>query len=497
MAATLSGSAAGAIALDGPSNQIGQVSTLSAAGSLALTDAAALTVSGPLSVPGGTVSLTAGGTGLTVAGPVSASSANLAATAGDVTETGSGLLTLASLTGSATGTAAFGSANRIGSLGVFATGAGFSLTDAGPLSVTGSVSARRGPVAIVAGGGLTQTAGVISGGAGGVTLTSGGAFTQMAGAAVADLDPASGVAVTAQSMALGGAIMAAGAPVTLTAQGGSIAEVGAGFIQAGSLAGSATGAATFGDEASNAVARLGSFAAGGAFELFDGTALTVSGPLAGQTVGIQTPAAVTLAGGRISAAFTPGAAQYDALLAPGAAFPTAADGIFIKASGVTQTGVTTIDPGARAPSGPAASASTPGPVLSIDLAGGKGTASFADLDAPGVQLFLSLGDGSASGVLDVAGLHVDTSMAAGGMASLTGVVAGQMGTSAAGVATISPLRNSRYQINSCPVASVNCILLSPILVPVTNPVQDVEVSGVGSRQDDPDLILPNVGEQDF
>jgi hypothetical protein len=222
----------------------------------------------------------------------------------------------------------------------------------------------------------------------------------------------------------------------------------------------------------------------------------VSGPLAGQTVDIQTPAAVTLAGGRISAAFTPGAAQYDALLAPSAAFPTAADGIFIKASGVAQTGVTMIDPGARAPT-TAANPATPGPVLSIELAGGKGTVSFAGLDAPGVQLFLSLGDGSASGLLDVAGLHVDTSTAAGGMASLTGVVAGQLGTSAAGVATISPLRNSRYQINSCPVASVNCILLSPILVPVTNPVQDVEVSGVGSRQDDPDLILPNVGEQDF
>ena len=91
-----------------------------------------------------------------------------------------------------------------------------------------------------------------------MTLTSSGRFTQMAGAVISDQDPAGGVAVTAQSLELGGAVAAAGAPVTLTAQSGAISQVGGGgYIQAGSLAGSAAGAATFGDEAANQVARLG------------------------------------------------------------------------------------------------------------------------------------------------------------------------------------------------------------------------------------------------
>jgi hypothetical protein len=58
------------------------------------------------------------------------------------------------------------------------------------------------------------------------------------------------------------------------------------------------------------------------------------------------------------------------------------------------------------------------------------------------------------------------------------------------------LPNVDYQINSCPIQSINCILLSPLLVPIVDPVNDYAEGTQRKRHQDDDA-LPNVGEEDY
>jgi hypothetical protein len=166
-----------------------------------------------------------------------------------------------------------------------------------------------------------------------------------------------------------------------------------------------------------------------------------------------------------------------------------AAGFFVTAPAITQTGVATITglvP--QAPGQPAASAQ-------FDLTG-SGTITFSSLSAPTTTLFLNLGLGQAQGNISVGNLYVAYSQPTG-LANLLGAVGGQTGPEAAQVSFITPLRNSQYRVNACAISSINCILLSPILVPVTNPVQDFLIGTGTERAGDPDLVLPSVGETDY
>ncbi len=201
----------------------------------------------------------------------------------------------------------------------------------------------------------------------------------------------------------------------------------------------------------------------------------------------STPAEVTWSGNTvITGSSVPPGAHHPAFPATNGTKP----GIFVLADKFAQTGTTRINPHGRAS------------VIDISLAKSGGTVTFdpsysAGLVAPSGELFLNLKFGVASGYIDVAGLSL--SFVLPGSASLTdlyGSVDNETGPAAAGAAYIVQ-QNSQYRFNSCPIQSINCILVSPVIVPVTNPVEDVEVTTPRRRRDDDDLIIPNVGEQDF
>lgn len=119
--------------------------------------------------------------------------------------------------------------------------------------------------------------------------------------------------------------------------------------------------------------------------------------------------------------------------------------------------------------------------------------------APDAQLFLNLGaTGVATGNIDVAGLNIyyAGNMPAGG-STLTGKVAGRTGSAAAATGFIHANAAVNYQVNGCPIQSINCILLSPVVVPLGSPIHDIDVRPARRREDDDDLILPNVAEQDY
>ncbi|HEX7349006.1 MAG TPA: filamentous hemagglutinin N-terminal domain-containing protein [Rhodanobacteraceae bacterium] len=296
IAATLTGTSVGDTTLDGNN----QITTLGSFGAkdLALTNAAALTVAGPISTTGGTgnISLTTttgnmlsvggmttggaltldSGSDLTVAQAISGSSVNLGANGnlainaavdsgtgtttltqtgiGSISENSAGVITAGTLQGNAAGTVSLGGNNLVADLGNFSAN-GFSLNNAQALSVTGAVDGGTGNAA------LTTTTGDL-------TLAATGATT------------GNSVSLTsAGNLVLGGAVNAGTGTATLVAGNGAITESGS--ITAGTLTGSSTGSTTLGS-ASNAVSALGNFTAVG-FSLTNAGALSVIGAVNAST----------------------------------------------------------------------------------------------------------------------------------------------------------------------------------------------------------------------
>ncbi|MEJ0046315.1 MAG: hypothetical protein WDN04_09445 [Rhodospirillales bacterium] len=270
--ALLTGSATGSASLIG-SNQIAALGDFTAAGfilddtpnlavtgtidggtSVAITDTGALTVPG--SITGSTTSLDA--TSIGIAGTVAAAT-ELTLTAGTIDETGTIITSL--LTGSTTGSAALIGSNQIAALGDFSA-AGFTLNDTPDLAVTGTVD-----------GGAS------------VTITDAGALT------VPGSITGSTTSLTGASIGIGGTVTAP-TQLTLTATAGAIDETGT--IVTALLTGSATGSAAL--IGLNQVAALGDFSAAG-FTLNDTPDLAVTGTVdGGASVTITDAGALTVPG---------------------------------------------------------------------------------------------------------------------------------------------------------------------------------------------------------
>jgi filamentous hemagglutinin family protein len=264
-AGTLTGSAVSTASFTG-SNAIGTLAAFTAANGFTLADTQGLTVSGSVIASSGSAVIDDGSAGLTIASTVSALAVSL--TAGDISlngsvgaaglatlianqgtigEGGSGILSAATLTGSAASTATLTGANQVGTLANFAAPLGFSLTDGRGLSVTGSVASSGGTVTLNDGSFALGIGGTVS---------------------------AAAVALTAGSIDIPGHVTGNGL-VTLTANQTQITE--AGFLNAGTLTGSAATTASF--TGANAVATLAAFTAPGGFTLDNGIALTQVGLL--------------------------------------------------------------------------------------------------------------------------------------------------------------------------------------------------------------------------
>jgi hypothetical protein len=518
--ALLAGSVTGDAALTGAD----LISTLGAfsAASFTLLDQSALTVTGPVV---GTASLSITDTdGLIISGQITGSLTSLTAatidipgsvtstsasftSSGSLTETGS--IVTGTLALSASGSASLTGSNSIATLGDL-TAAGLTLDNTAALTVNGAVNGQTSVV-------LADAAALTIAGSGSIT--------------------GSNVSLSAASMTVAG-LIDAGTGLSLSTPG-SIGETGS--IATPHLTGSVGGDANF--NGVNKILAVGDFSTGGGFALTDASglsldgmlnavggniaitvagnitqassAVTGTGPLPGDaaTVGtitlattgtialagltdaptillgdtVSTPVEVTWSNNTIvTGSSVKPAAHHPAFPANNGTKP----GVFVLTDKFAQTGTSRVNPKGRAS------------VIDITLAKRGGTVSFdpsytAGLVAPSGELFLNLKFGIASGHIDVAGLSL--SFVLPGSASLTdlyGTIDNETGPAAAGAAYIVQ-PNSEYRFNSCPIQSINCILVSPVIVPITNPVEDVEVTTPRRRRDDDDLIIPNVGEQDF
>ncbi len=127
---------------------------------------------------------------------------------------------------------------------------------------------------------------------------------------------------------------------------------------------------------------------------------------------------------------------------------------------------------------------------------GSGNVGLGVFLQPHVKLFLSLGAGTASGQVDVAGLQVAYSIATKVPVNLTGSVGGIAGQTAASTSHISPEPSNNYQINGCPISAFDCIKFTGLTVPVFNPLNEVDV-GEMLPLSDLDIVLPDVAEKDY
>jgi len=267
IAATLSGSANGAVTLTG-TNQIGTVvsfvsngfalndgvnltlDTVTASSFATVLDAGTLTVNGIVSAT--TISLTAGS--ITIPGEANAGlggTIDLAGTNGAITEAGT--LIAGTLSGTATAMADFTGTNQILNIGSFGS-TGFVLND-----------------------GTALTAGVVNGNTS-ASIDVAGTLT------VTTLVSANVINLTATTIVVPGTVTAGTTgTVDLFANPGSITETG--LLMAGTLTGSSTGTT---DLANAMIGTLNSFSAS-AFTLNDGTGLTVAAPV------IATSGSVTIA----------------------------------------------------------------------------------------------------------------------------------------------------------------------------------------------------------
>ena len=223
VAATLAGQSIGATALNG-TNHVGTLGNFSAA-NFALTNAQALTVSGPVN-GGASTALTTTTGDLAINGAVSGTTTTLHSAAA-ITEGAGGSITANLLTGHSIGNATLDGNNHINTLGSFTSD--FSLTNAQTLTVVGPL----------------------------------------------DGGPSVALTTTAGDLIINGAII--GTTTTLKSAG-TISQGAAGSITASTLTGQSGGATAL--NGPNHIGTLGSFTAAG-FALTNAQALTVDGPVAG------------------------------------------------------------------------------------------------------------------------------------------------------------------------------------------------------------------------
>jgi hypothetical protein len=150
------------------------------------------------------------------------------------------------------------------------------------------------------------------------------------------------------------------------------------------------------------------------------------------------------------------------------------------------------------------------PELDIRLTNGAGTISFdftGGLNAPTTSLLLSLGDnGSAAGKVvadDIAVFYTGTNGNATQLLATLFTSAGVqvVGQAAASQAFIAKdgqfIPSNHFQVNACSISSINCVLISPFAtVPVVNPLANLPTEFLTDESDDPDLLIPNVTDQE-
>jgi filamentous hemagglutinin family protein len=430
---------------------------LAATGNADIVTAGAFTQTAGVLATGGTLGVTAGN-GIDIAGTVSAAGPatgfTLLATAGDAVLEQTGLL------------------------------AGPALNVQGDSIPGNALLAPSGTVRIA---GTSGTQGFAQAGAvGGIAAVSGYAISQPASPPAALYLSAPGVAAPAAAaiaVKLSGAAIHLQRPITaanlgLYAAGGITQDANA-VITASRLTGSS--GADVNLLQANVIGTLGAFGDNGrAFHLVDSSNLMLAGLLNANSVWIEDVSyAIDTVAGSAFAGLGAGSSsplKADPFPAPGSA------GVYLTAAGFAVAQNPSISTGS---------------VINWTFAlTGNGNVDLGVFRQPQAKLFLSLGSGTASGEVHVAGLQVSYTTATTKTINLIGSVGGVSGQNAASGAHITPQHKNNYQINGCPISSVNCVQFTSLTVPVTNPLRDVQL-GFMEYQGDADSVLPDVADRDY
>jgi hypothetical protein len=307
-ATTLTGSSNGAVTLTSANDIAGLGAFATSNGALSVTTGESLAVNGPVNTGTANLTFATSGTGskLSIDAALTGATVDLVSS-GTISQNSDGIITATTLTGGSVGGTTLNGANQITDLGAFTnSGAGgFALTDGKTLTINDAVNAGTGSLSLTtvgAGSNIAIDKSATAGGA--ATLASAGTIAEGSGAFIAASElvgTASGtttlggpnliatlggftnesgafVLTDGESLSIEGVLDAGGGAVTLTGKD-AIRESGTGAIDAASLTGSTSGAATFGG--TNLITDLGAFAnsGSGGFALTDGTTLTIDGAL--------------------------------------------------------------------------------------------------------------------------------------------------------------------------------------------------------------------------
>jgi filamentous hemagglutinin family protein len=305
-AATLTGSANGAVVLTGNNavTSLGAITTNG--GSLSFTDAQSLTINTAFNMGTANLTFATSGTGSNLAIDAALTGATIdLVSSGAISQNSAGVITATTLTGSSSGATTLTSANQITDLGAFTNSAagGFALTDGKTLTVNGAVNAGSGNLSLtttgagnnivieksitdgatarlVSSGNISEgatvvvTAATLSGSAGGSTTLNGanqiaslGPFTNTGGNFALTDDQNLAIVATVNT----------GAHIANLNDQGTLGESGTGLIDANVLEGSSTGGATL--NGANKVVFLDAFTNSGAggLSFTDSRTFTVNG----------------------------------------------------------------------------------------------------------------------------------------------------------------------------------------------------------------------------
>jgi hypothetical protein len=181
--------------------------------------------------------------------------------------------------------------------------------------------------------------------------------------------------------------------------------------------------------------------------------------------------------------------------------PSGLLGAYFTSGTFTQTGATQVNLLGTGPASVVSISVMNGGNITLDPSGGingPGT------NGAGTWLILDLlaGGSHVTGNVNVGQLTVELPPNVGNNTSpfsvtLTGSVDGQFGQLAASNGSVIPTRGITLRINNCPIGSVNCVLLSGALVPITNPLQNLTLGILVAPDDEGDLLLPLVSDEDF
>ncbi|HQT63988.1 MAG TPA: hypothetical protein PLO16_05650, partial [Acidocella sp.] len=463
------GTIGGNVSLDQTGNIIGTLGNFNVAGNLSLVDSTGLSLQGIIDAAGGTLSLYSGGA---------------------LSQAGGSLVT--GLLNASANSITLGDANSIGSLG--------SVTTGGSLSVNG-VSGISGPV-------TAQTASLIA--PGNFTMSGNASITNgLTISAVGNINQTGGT-LTAQTAALtttqlGDSITLSGTDLiagdlNFTNQGAIIHN--AGTLDAGMLTGTGGSLASFGNVTD--VGTIGSFIMNDSqFVLNNIGTLNITGPLVANVVSITANGQLILTGSTNGGIFISGNIAPTTVFGPRNGVDSVLQ-VTGAGPGITQTGSFNINygPGSALYNtlqylGTTNLSATIFMITSPSPTGIGSNIQFASapfgLFAPSVYVVTDAGTyGQITGNINLFNFRVISAS----QTNLTGKVAGIAGEAAASRASANN-PSSRYQLNSCPIGSVNCIVLFIETLPEGNPLGDFDITERRRRRLDKNVQLPGIAMRDF